>query len=45
MAAVEELVTTGRVRLLAVERFDEELAPVLGDAGFVPSPRGPVRYG
>ena len=45
VAALEELVATGRLRRLAVERFDEELAPVLRDAGFVPSPRGLVRYG
>jgi hypothetical protein len=45
VAALEDLVATGRVRRLAVERFDDELAPVLRDAGFVPSPRGLVRYG
>lgn len=45
VAALEELVATGRVRRLAVERFDDELAPFLRDAGFVPSPRGLVRYG
>jgi ATP-dependent helicase Lhr and Lhr-like helicase len=45
VAALGQLVATGRVRRLAVERFDEELAPVLRDAGFVPSPRGLVRYG
>src|SRR5437868_13678896 len=47
-AAVEALgglVVDGRLRRLALERFDEELAPVLRSAGFVPSPRGLVRYG
>jgi hypothetical protein len=29
---------------LALERFDEALTPVLRDAGFVPSPKGLVRY-
>ncbi|HEX2192201.1 MAG TPA: DEAD/DEAH box helicase [Acidimicrobiales bacterium] len=45
VAALEHLVATGRLRRLAVERFDEELGPVLREAGFVPSPRGLVRYG
>ncbi|MBV8985581.1 MAG: DEAD/DEAH box helicase, partial [Acidimicrobiia bacterium] len=47
-AAVEglgSLVSDGRLRRLALERFDEELTPVLRSAGFVPSPRGLVRYG
>jgi ATP-dependent Lhr-like helicase len=47
-AAVEALgglVAHGRLRRLALERFDEELGPVLRGAGFVPSPRGLVRYG
>jgi ATP-dependent Lhr-like helicase len=47
-AAVEALgglVADGRLRRLALERFDEELGPVLRGAGFVPSPRGLVRYG
>jgi ATP-dependent helicase Lhr and Lhr-like helicase len=47
-AAVEALgglVAEGRLRRLALERFDEELSPVLRSAGFVPSPRGLVRYG
>jgi len=47
-AAVEalgSLVSGGRLRRLALERFDDELAPVLRSAGFVPSPRGLVRYG
>ncbi len=45
VAALGELVTSGRVRRLAVERFDDSLVPVLRAAGFVPSPRGLVRYG
>ncbi len=45
VAALGDLVTSGRVRRLAVERFDESLAPVLRAAGFVPTPRGLVRYG
>jgi ATP-dependent helicase Lhr and Lhr-like helicase len=45
VAALEQLVTTGRTRRLAVERYDEALEPVLRAAGFVPSPRGLVRYG
>src|SRR5437879_10628612 len=42
--ALGSLVAGGRLRRLALERFDDELAPVLRDAGFVPSPRGMVRY-
>ena len=42
--ALARLVAGGRLRRLAIERFDEELAPVLRSAGFVPSPRGMVRY-
>ncbi len=45
VVALGELVTSGRVRRLAVERFDEALAPALRAAGFVPTPRGLVRYG
>jgi len=44
VAALGQLVTTGRFRRLALERFDEALAPILRAAGFVPSPRGLVRY-
>jgi ATP-dependent helicase Lhr and Lhr-like helicase len=43
--ALGGLVVDGRLRRLALERFDEELTPVLRAAGFVPSPRGLVRYG
>jgi ATP-dependent Lhr-like helicase len=42
--AVTELVEDGRFRRLALERFDDELVPVLKAEGFVPSPRGLVRY-
>jgi ATP-dependent Lhr-like helicase len=43
--ALGGLVTSGRVRRLSVERSDDELEPVLRAAGFVPTPRGLVRYG
>ena len=42
--ALSGLVGAGRLRRLALERFDEKLGPVLRSAGFVPSPRGLVRY-
>jgi len=45
VAALSSLVGSGRVRRLSVERYDEQLEPVLRAAGFVPSPRGLVRYG
>jgi ATP-dependent Lhr-like helicase len=45
VAALGSLVTSGRLRRLSVERYDEGLAPVLKAAGFVPTPRGLVRYG
>jgi hypothetical protein len=44
VAALDGLVTGGRMRRLAVERFDDSLEPALRAAGFVPSPRGLVRY-
>jgi len=44
VAALGQLVVSGRVRRLAVERYDDALEPVLRAAGFVPSPRGLVRY-
>ncbi len=44
VAALDVLVAGGRARRLAVERYDETLEPVLRAAGFVPSPRGLVRY-
>jgi len=43
--ALSGLVANGRMRRLALERFDAELSPVLRSNGFVPSPRGLVRYG
>ncbi len=45
VAALGDLVTSGRMRRLRVERFDQGLEPVLRAAGFVPSPKGLVRYG
>jgi ATP-dependent Lhr-like helicase len=42
--ALVSLVTTGRVRRLAVARADDDLVPHLRAAGFVPTPRGLVRY-
>ncbi len=45
VGALDGLVASGRVRRLAVERYDEALGPVLRAAGFVPSPKGLVRYG
>jgi hypothetical protein len=33
------------VRRLSIERYDDDLVPVLRGAGFVPTPRGLVRYG
>ncbi|MEA2972759.1 MAG: ATP-dependent helicase Lhr and Lhr-like helicase [Actinomycetota bacterium] len=44
VGALDGLVASGRVRRLAVERYDDALAPVLRAAGFVPSPRGLIRY-
>ena len=44
VAALGTLVTSGRVRRLGVERYDGALEPVLRAAGFVPSPKGLVRY-
>ncbi len=45
VAALGGLVSSGRVRRLRIERYDEGLEPVLRAAGFVPSPKGLVRYG
>ncbi|MGI8809297.1 MAG: DEAD/DEAH box helicase [Acidimicrobiales bacterium] len=45
VAALGGLVTSGRLRRLSVERYDEALEPALRAAGFVPTPRGLVRYG
>ena len=44
VAALGTLVESGRLRRLAIERFDDALAPALRAAGFVPSPKGLVRY-
>ena len=44
VGALDGLMASGRVRRLAIERFDDGLAPALRGAGFVPSPRGLVRY-
>ncbi|MGI8684960.1 MAG: Lhr family helicase, partial [Acidimicrobiales bacterium] len=44
VAAVTTLLTDGRLSRLNVERSDPELAPHLAAAGFVPTPKGLVRY-
>ena len=44
IAGLVSLVDDGRLRRLAVERVDPALAAHLADAGFVPSPKGLVRY-
>jgi len=44
VAALESLISSGRARRLSVERYDERLEPALRAAGFVPSPKGLVRY-
>jgi len=44
VAALGELVATGRLRRLSVERYDPALEVFLRAAGFVPTPRGLVRY-
>jgi len=45
VAALGSLVSSGRARRLSIERFDDDLEPALRAAGFVPSPKGLVRYG
>ncbi|HEX6597674.1 MAG TPA: helicase-related protein, partial [Acidimicrobiales bacterium] len=45
VAALGTLLDRGRIRRLGLERYDEGLEPVLRAAGFVPSPKGLVRYG
>jgi len=45
IGALNELLTSGRARRLSVERHDEGLRPALEAAGFVPTPKGLVRYG
>jgi len=44
VGALEGLVQSGRLRRLSIERYDEGLEPFLRAAGFVPTPRGLVRY-
>ena len=45
VAALGDLVTSGRARRLNIERYDDGLEPALRAAGFVPSLKGLVRYG
>jgi len=45
VAALGALVSSGRARRLSLERYDPALEPVLKAAGFIPSPKGLVRYG
>ncbi|HEX2119979.1 MAG TPA: DEAD/DEAH box helicase, partial [Acidimicrobiales bacterium] len=45
ITALGGLVSSGRLRRLSVERYDEPLEPALRAAGFVPTPKGLVRYG
>jgi ATP-dependent Lhr-like helicase len=44
VGALSGLVSSGQVRRLSIERYDDGLEPVLKAAGFVPTPRGLVRY-
>ncbi|MGH9225856.1 MAG: DEAD/DEAH box helicase [Acidimicrobiales bacterium] len=44
VTALDTLIAGGRIRRLALERYDPELEPALRAAGFVPSPKGLVRY-
>ena len=44
VAALPTLVAGGRLARLGIERSDPELAPHLAAAGFVPTPKGLVRY-
>ncbi|HET7486396.1 MAG TPA: DEAD/DEAH box helicase [Acidimicrobiales bacterium] len=44
VAAVTSLVADGRLGKVSVERSDPELGPHLYAAGFVPTPKGLVRY-
>ncbi|HET6964090.1 MAG TPA: DEAD/DEAH box helicase [Acidimicrobiales bacterium] len=43
-SALASLVSSGRWRRLVLQRYPEELAGVLEGAGFIPSPKGLVRY-
>jgi ATP-dependent Lhr-like helicase len=44
VGALSLLTSTGRARRLSIERYDDELGPILRASGFVPSPKGLVRY-
>ncbi|HWE55711.1 MAG TPA: DEAD/DEAH box helicase [Acidimicrobiales bacterium] len=43
-SALVDLVAAGRWRRLVLQRYPEEMGPVLSAAGFTPSPKGLVRY-
>jgi len=45
VGALAHLVAQGRWRRLALQRFPEEMTEALRGAGFVPTPKGLVRYG
>ena len=45
VGALAKLVAGGRWRRLAIQRYPEEMAGALHAAGFVPTPKGLVRYG
>ena len=42
--ALAEMVSKGRWRRLVLQRYPEEMAEVFGAAGFIPGPKGLVRY-
>jgi len=44
VGALAHLVSQGRWRRLALQRFPEDMADALRGAGFVPTPKGLVRY-
>ena len=44
VAALGGLLAEGRFKRLTVEKADPELEPLLTAAGFVPTPKGLVRY-
>ena len=44
VTALGGLVAEGRFTRLSLERFPTELEPLLRAAGFVPTPKGLVRY-
>jgi ATP-dependent Lhr-like helicase len=43
-SALASMLSTGRWRRLVLQRWPEEMAAVLAAAGFIPSPKGLVRY-